>query len=60
MFGGIPQSFFKAYHEYMPKSEPADQYDLRVELYQMFHYLNHTVLFGVSSSLACINATLRQ
>ncbi|KAI0319777.1 fructosamine kinase PKL/CAK/FruK [Amylostereum chailletii] len=46
MFGGIPMSFFKTYHEHKPKTEPVDQYDLRGELYELFHYLNHTVLFG--------------
>ena len=47
MFGGIPESFYTTYHEHRPKSEPRDQYDLRQELYQLYHYLNHTVLFGV-------------
>ncbi|KAI0652017.1 fructosamine kinase PKL/CAK/FruK [Trametes meyenii] len=46
MFGGIPESFYTTYHEYLPKSEPLEQYDLRQELYQLYHYLNHTVLFG--------------
>ncbi|KAL7285437.1 fructosamine kinase PKL/CAK/FruK [Trametes coccinea BRFM310] len=46
MFGGIPDSFYTTYHEYLPKSEPQDQYDLRQDLYQLYHYLNHTVLFG--------------
>ena len=32
----------------MPKTEPVDQYELRGDLYELFHYLNHTVLFGVS------------
>lgn len=32
----------------MPKSEPLEQYDLRADLYELYHYLNHTVLFGVS------------
>ena len=35
----------------MPKTEPVDQYELRGDLYEMFHYLNHTVLFGVSNQL---------
>jgi fructosamine-3-kinase len=48
MFGGIPKSFFKAYHEHLPKTEPVDQYDLRAELYEFFHHLNHAVMFGVS------------
>ncbi|KAH8997336.1 fructosamine kinase PKL/CAK/FruK [Lactarius akahatsu] len=46
MFGGIPSSFFETYHQHMPKTEPAEQYDLRGDLYELFHYLNHTVLFG--------------
>lgn len=51
IFGGIPRSFFTTYHEYLPKSDPVEQYDLRGELYELYHYLNHTVLFGVSPSL---------
>ncbi|KAI0257177.1 fructosamine kinase PKL/CAK/FruK [Lactifluus subvellereus] len=46
MFGGVPQSFFDSYHQYMPKTPPVEQYDLRGDLYELFHYLNHTVLFG--------------
>jgi len=46
MFGGIPKSFFAEYHKHMPKTEPVDQYELRGDLYELFHYLNHTVLFG--------------
>ncbi|KAI0830478.1 fructosamine kinase PKL/CAK/FruK [Trametes gibbosa] len=46
MFGGIPDSFYSTYHEHLPKSEPREQYALRQELYQLYHYLNHTVLFG--------------
>ena len=48
VFGGFPRSFYATYHKYFPKAEPVDQYELRMELYEMFHYLNHTVLFGVS------------
>jgi fructosamine-3-kinase len=48
MFGGIPKSFFEEYHKHMPKTEPVNQYELRGDLYELFHYLNHTVLFGVS------------
>ncbi|OCH86057.1 Ketosamine-3-kinase [Obba rivulosa] len=48
IFGGIPKSFFTTYHQHVPKSEPADQYELRCDLYELFHYLNHTVLFGGS------------
>ncbi|KAH9950869.1 fructosamine kinase PKL/CAK/FruK [Amylocystis lapponica] len=62
IFGGIPQSFFRTYHEYLPKSEPKDQYDLRGDLYELFHYLNHTVLFGgsyASSAKAKMERLLR-
>lgn len=52
IFGGFPQSFFSKYHELLPISEPQDQYDLRVALYELFHYLNHALIFGgVSLSL---------
>jgi len=45
-FGGFPESFFTTYHEYFPKTEPVSQYDLRMKLYELFHYLNHTLIFG--------------
>ncbi|EGO31182.1 hypothetical protein SERLADRAFT_455949 [Serpula lacrymans var. lacrymans S7.9] len=48
IFGGIPKSFFTTYHSHLPKSEPVDQYELRADLYELYHYLNHTVLFGSS------------
>lgn len=53
IFGGIPRSFFEEYHKHMPKTEPVDQYELRGDLYELFHYLNHTVLFGVSNPVCC-------
>jgi len=46
LFEGMPKSFFEAYHDHMPKTEPVEQYELRRDLYELFHYLNHTVLFG--------------
>ncbi|KAI5124811.1 hypothetical protein M0805_005442 [Coniferiporia weirii] len=46
IFGGFPQEFFAKYHELLPKSEPSDHYELRVDLYELFHYLNHALLFG--------------
>lgn len=47
IFGGFPQSYFEAYHEHQPKTEPVYEYALRGDLYELFHYLNHTLLFGV-------------
>ncbi|KAN0124814.1 Fructosamine/Ketosamine-3-kinase [Russula decolorans] len=46
LFEGMPESFFEAYHNHMPKTEPVEQYVLRLDLYLLFHHLNHTVLFG--------------
>ena len=46
IFGGFSEAFFRIYHEKLPKTEPADQYELRVDLYELFHYLNHTLIFG--------------
>jgi len=48
IFGGFTDSFFATYHEHLPKSEPAEQYELRVDLYELFHYLNHALIFGSS------------
>ncbi|KAI6047952.1 Fructosamine/Ketosamine-3-kinase [Pisolithus marmoratus] len=62
MFGGIPDSFFAVYHKHMPKTEPVQQYSLRGDLYELYHYLNHTVLFGggyASSALQKMNKLLR-
>lgn len=47
MFGGIPQSFVDTYHKHFPKTDPVDEYDMRIDLYELYHHLNHTVLFGV-------------
>ena len=49
LFEGMPESFFEAYHDHMPKTAPVEQYELRGDLYLLFHHLNHTVLFGVSA-----------
>ncbi|KAH7886136.1 Fructosamine/Ketosamine-3-kinase [Phlebopus sp. FC_14] len=62
IFGGIPPSFFTTYHKYIPKSEPVEQYELRADLYELYHYLNHTVLFGggyASGALQKMNKLLR-
>nr|AAZ14929.1 possible fructosamine-3-kinase [Coprinellus disseminatus] len=49
IFGGFPQSFYDTYFKNHPKSEPQAEYPVRAELYESFHYLNHTVIFGVSA-----------
>lgn len=43
---GSRKPFFTTYHEYFAKAEPVSQYELRMELYEIFHYLNHTLIFG--------------
>lgn len=51
IFGGFPQSFYETYQKYQPKSEPVSQYSMRGELYGLYHYLNHTLLFGASHQI---------
>ncbi|VDB85280.1 unnamed protein product [Peniophora sp. CBMAI 1063] len=46
IFGGFPKSFYKTYEEHLPRTEPAEEYELRADLYELFHYMNHAVLFG--------------
>ena len=46
MFGGFGGSFLKEYHGLVPKTEPADEYEDRVDLYELYHHLNHHALFG--------------
>ncbi|KAH6916962.1 fructosamine kinase PKL/CAK/FruK [Coprinopsis sp. MPI-PUGE-AT-0042] len=46
MFGGFPEAFFTTYFEYNPKTEPVEEFPLRCQLYESFHYLNHTLIFG--------------
>ena len=48
MFGGFGGSFLKEYHELCPKSEPVEEYEDRVKLYELYHHLNHYALFGGS------------
>ncbi|XP_014673529.1 PREDICTED: ketosamine-3-kinase-like [Priapulus caudatus] len=43
MFGGFSHSFFKSYHELIPKCEG---YATRQKIYQLFNYLNHWNHFG--------------
>ncbi|KAL8610891.1 hypothetical protein ACOMHN_056746 [Nucella lapillus] len=43
IFGGFPQSFFNSYFNVIPK---AAGFQSRLELYKLFHYLNHWNHFG--------------
>jgi protein-ribulosamine 3-kinase len=46
MFGGFGSTFFKEYHDVCPRTEPVDEYDDRISLYELYHQLNHHALFG--------------
>ncbi|KAJ3309890.1 hypothetical protein HDU76_003504 [Blyttiomyces sp. JEL0837] len=48
MFGGFPDTFFKEYHKHRPIDEPKEQYEQRLQLYELYHHLNHAALFGGS------------
>ncbi|ELK12206.1 ketosamine-3-kinase isoform X1 [Pteropus alecto] len=43
MFGGFSGSFYAAYHSRVPR---APGFERRLQLYQLFHYLNHWNHFG--------------
>jgi len=59
LFGGFPQAFFEGYNKEWPLPEGHLQ---RVELYNLYHLLNHANLFGGGywqQSAASIEALLR-
>jgi fructosamine-3-kinase len=56
LFGGFEQNFFDAYHEAWPMADGSDQ---RIELYRLYHLLNHLNLFGGSYLESCL-AILRK
>ncbi len=45
LFGGFSSHFFDAYHERLPKQAGFEE---RSQLYQLYHVLNHYLLFGGS------------
>ena len=45
IFGGFASGFYEAYHEVLPAD---DATPIRVEIYQIYHLLNHVNLFGRS------------
>jgi fructosamine-3-kinase len=51
LFGGFDEAFYRSYHEAYPLLPQADE---RVELYQLYHLLNHLNLFGSSYYPSCI------
>lgn len=48
MFGGFGSSFWTEYHGKCPKTDPTEEYEDRVSLYESYHHLNHWAIFGGS------------
>ncbi|KKA27220.1 hypothetical protein TD95_003332 [Thielaviopsis punctulata] len=48
MFGGVGADFWQEYHQIVPKHEPQEEYEDRIQLYKLYHYLNHYLMFGGS------------
>lgn len=46
MFGGFDARFMEEYHQSCPKTEPVEEYADRVQLYELYHHLNHYAMFG--------------
>lgn len=46
MFGGFGPKFLEEYHSLVPKTEPVEEYEDRVRLYELYHHLNHHAMFG--------------
>ncbi|KAL7276042.1 hypothetical protein RUND412_000986 [Rhizina undulata] len=56
MFGGFDRQFYTEYHKLVPKAEPVEEYNDRVDLYMLYHKLNHYALFGGSYRSSAIGA----
>ncbi|RDW95265.1 hypothetical protein BP5796_01028 [Coleophoma crateriformis] len=48
MFGGFRSGFWREYFKEKPKDEPVSEYEDRVDLYELYHHLNHYSMFGGS------------
>ncbi|QDS68231.1 hypothetical protein FKW77_010594 [Venturia effusa] len=59
MFGGFGGPFLKEYHSLCPKTEPVDEYEDRVALYELYHHLNHHALFGGGYRSGAVNIMQR-
>ncbi|KAJ5169024.1 uncharacterized protein N7482_004618 [Penicillium canariense] len=63
MFGGFGARFFERYHRVVPKTEPVEEYDDRVRLYELYHHLNHHAIFGGgyrSGAMSIMNKLVRK
>jgi fructosamine-3-kinase len=50
-FGGFSQAFYNGYHQEWPLPPGAKQ---RVEIYNLYHWLNHANLFGGGYRQQCL------
>lgn len=46
MFGGFGPAFWNEYFAIVPKTEPVEEYEDRVAMYEAYHHLNHYAMFG--------------
>lgn len=46
MFGGYNGKFWGEYEKLMPKAEPEEEWEDRIQLYELYHQLNHYSIFG--------------
>ncbi|KAJ3175351.1 1-phosphatidylinositol-3-phosphate 5-kinase [Geranomyces variabilis] len=46
MFGGFGRDFWTEYERLRGRDEPVEEFDDRLQLYELFHHLNHIALFG--------------
>ncbi|MEM7477110.1 MAG: fructosamine kinase family protein [Planctomycetota bacterium] len=56
IFGGFPQQFFDSYNESWPLDAGWRE---RVEIYKLYHYLNHLNLFGSTYLSNCLTIARR-
>ena len=51
LFGGFDEAFYSAYHEIWPLESVSNE---RIEIYRLYHLLNHLNLFGGSYRSQCV------
>ncbi|MBI1375668.1 MAG: phosphotransferase [Phycisphaera sp.] len=56
LFGGFDARFYAAYHEAWPLADGADD---RVDVYKLYHLLNHLNLFGSGYRSGCVSIMQR-
>lgn len=56
LFGGFGEAFFHGYQEVWPLAPGAAE---RLELYKLYHLLNHLLIFGASYRASCLDILRR-